>query len=218
VTTVLADDPQDRALPPLLRCRGLCFGYAGEPLLDGIDLDLLPGQALLLVGANGSGKSTLLRLLAGLMAPDRGSVERATEAAGGAVALAWLGHVLGLKPGLTVAENLRFAVGLHGHGGRVSPAQALASVGLDGFDPVPLRELSAGQRKRVALARLLLLPAPLWLLDEPYANLDPDGCRLVDRLVDRHLRAGGSAVLSLHRADQAGFDGAAARLDLGVGA
>jgi heme exporter protein A len=205
-------------LPPLLRCRDLHFGYAGEALIEGIDLDLLPGRALLLLGANGSGKSTLLRLLAGLIVPDQGTVERASEADGAAIAVAWLGHVLGLKTGLTVAENLHFAIGLHGHGGRIGPPQALASVGLAGFEPVPVRELSAGQRKRVALARLLLLPAPLWLLDEPYANLDPEGCRLVDRLVDRHLRVGGSAVLSLHRADQAGFEAAAGQLTLaGVG-
>jgi heme exporter protein A len=214
MTSAAIADDEGLALPPLLRCRGLCFGYSGEALLADIDLDLLPGQALLLVGANGSGKSTLLRLLAGLIAPDAGTVERASEATGQTVAVAWLGHLLGLKAGLTVAENLRFAIGLDGHAGRVAPAQALASVGLDGFGPVPVRELSAGQRKRVALARLLLLPAPLWLLDEPYANLDPDGCRLVDRLLDRHLRIGGSAVLCLHRADQAGLEGPRAQLTL----
>lgn len=212
--TAIVDGEAAPALPPLLQASSLGFAYAGLPLFDQLTLTVLPGRAVLLVGANGSGKSTLLRLLAGLLLPDRGALERAREADGEPVRMAWLGHTLGLKPSLSVAENLRFATGLHGAGGRVGLAQALASVGLDGHAPVPLRELSAGQRKRVALARLLLVPAPLWLLDEPYANLDPEGCRLVDRLVDRHLRAGGGAVLSVHRADQAAFDGPRDLFDL----
>lgn len=195
------------ALPPLLRVRGLAFAYDGQPLFDELDLDAFPGRALVLIGANGSGKSTLLRLLAGLIAPDDGRIDRANELDGEIAAIAWLGHALGLKTPLGVAENLRVALGMHGDSGRMTIAQSLASVGLDGFGPVPLRELSAGQRKRVALARLLLIPAPIWLLDEPYANLDPEGSRLVDRLIDRHLRAGGTIVLSVHRADQVGIDG-----------
>lgn len=204
LTPTFADGP---ALPPLLALRGLGFAYDDEPLFAQLDLALAPGSALVLAGANGSGKSTLLRLLAGLLLPDEGRAERATEGRGEPVAIAWLGHALGLKAGLSVGENLRFALGVHGTAGRMTPMQALASVGLDGYLPVPLRELSAGQRKRVALARLLLIPAPVWLLDEPYANLDPDGCRLVDRLIDRHLRTGGGVVLSVHREDQPGFDG-----------
>jgi heme exporter protein A len=194
-------------LPPLLSARALTFAYADRSLFAALDLDVLPGRALVLVGANGSGKSTLLRLLAGLVAPDDGRIVRATESDGDVAALAWLGHALGLKNALSVSENLRVALGLHGDSGRVTIAQGLASVGLDGYDAVPLRELSAGQRKRVALARLLLVPAPIWLLDEPYANLDPEGARLVDRLVDRHLRSGGAAVLSVHHAGQVGIDG-----------
>jgi heme exporter protein A len=201
-------------LPPLLSARALSFAYADRSLFTELDLDVLPGRALLLVGANGSGKSTLLRLLAGLVAPDDGCIVRATEADGDVAALAWLGHALGLKNALSVSENLRVALGLHGDSGRVTIAQGLASAGLDGYDAVPLRELSAGQRKRVALARLLLVPAPIWLLDEPYANLDPEGARLVDRLVDRHLRSGGAAVLSVHHAGQVGIDGPCELLSL----
>jgi heme exporter protein A len=202
-------------LPPLLRTRALAFAYADQAIFTGLDLDVHPGRALVLVGANGSGKSTLLRLLAGMTSPDEGIVEWAREPDGRPLALAWLGHALGLKTGLTVVENLRTAIGLHGDAGRMSIAQSLASVGLDGYEPVPVRELSAGQRKRVALARLLLTPAPMWLLDEPYANLDPDGALLVDRLIDRHLRSGGSAVLSVHRAGQVGIDGPRDVLELG---
>lgn len=208
----MTDEPT--RLPPLVRVRGLGFAYADQRLFDALDLELVPGNALVLVGANGSGKSTLLRLLAGLLAPDEGTIERAAESGGDSVATAWLGHLLGLKLDLGVIENLGFSLALQGHGGRITIAQALASVGLAGYEPVRVRELSAGQRKRVALARLLLTPAPVWLLDEPYANLDPDGCRLVDRLIDRHLRAGGAVMLSAHREDQAGFDGPRQRLVL----
>lgn len=206
---------EDPVLPPLLCVRGLRFAFDGVPLFDGLEFDVRPAEATLLVGENGSGKSTLLRLLAGLLPPDQGTIERAGDGQGEPVTIAWLGHALGLKTGLTVGENLRFALGLNGHDRRLAPAQALASVGLEGFADVPARELSAGQRKRVALARLLLSPAVVWLLDEPYANLDPNGCRLVDRLIDRHLRAGGAAVMSLHHEAQAGLDGARRLLPLG---
>jgi heme exporter protein A len=208
----------DPLLPPLLRVRGLHFAFEGMRLFESLDFDVLPGEATLLVGENGSGKSTLLRLLAGLLPPDGGSIERAADVDGEPVAVAWLGHTLGLKTSLTVIENLRFALGLNGHDRRLTPAQALSSVGLEDFDEVPARELSAGQRKRVALARLLLSPAAVWLLDEPYANLDPNGCQLVDRLVDRHLRAGGAAVLSLHHEAQTGLGGARRLLALGTAA
>ena len=202
-------------LPPLLTTRGLCFGYADPAMFRDLDLSLRPGTALVLCGSNGSGKSTLLRLFARLLLPDDGQVEHATEAAtGDPVALAWLGHSIGLKTGLSVIENLRWSCGLHQRSRRMRPADALATVGLEGFEHVPTRELSAGQRKRVALARLLLSPAPLWLLDEPYANLDPSGGQLVDRLIDHHLRSGGAAVLSVHRPDQAAFEGPRQLFDL----
>ncbi len=204
-------------LPPLLATRGLGFGYADQALFRDIDLCLRPATALVLCGSNGSGKSTLLRLFAGLLLPEEGQIERAIEHdSGEPVALAWLGHHIGLKTGLSVVENLHWGSGLHPRSRRMTPASALASVGLEGFEHVPTRELSAGQRKRVALARLLLSPAPLWLLDEPYANLDPQGAQLVDRLIGHHLRNGGSVVLSVHRPDQAGFEGPRQLLDLDV--
>lgn len=206
---------EDPILPPLLRARQLAFAYDASPLFEAFDLEIRPGEALLLVGENGSGKSTLLRMLAGLLGPDDGTIERSGDLDGEPIGVAWLGHALGLKNALTVAENLRVAMGVDGHDGRLAPAQALASVGLAEFDDVPVRELSAGQRKRVALARLLLSPAPVWLLDEPYANLDPQGCQLVDRLIDRLLRVGGAVALSVHHDQQAGFAGPRRLLRLG---
>ncbi len=111
-----------------------------------------------------------------------------------------LGHLLGLKLELTALENLRFAIGLGGLRAGITPHQALKSVGLEGYEDVAVRQLSAGQKKRVALARLLLVPAALWLLDEPYANLDREGIELVNRLLELHARRGGAALITSHGA------------------
>jgi len=114
--------------------------------------------------------------------------------------VALLAHLLGLKLELSALENLRFAIGLGGLRSGITPQLALASVGLEGYEDQPLRMLSAGQRKRVALARLLLVPVALWLLDEPYANLDREGIELVNRLLDNHARRGGAALITSHGA------------------
>jgi heme exporter protein A len=97
-------------------------------------------------------------------------------------------------------ENLRIAAGLHGTREGRSPASVLTEVGLSGYEDEPVRRLSAGQKKRAALARLLLLPAVLWLLDEPYANLDRAGIALVNRLLEAHVAAGGAALVTSHGA------------------
>jgi heme exporter protein A len=115
-------------------------------------------------------------------------------------ASALLGHLLGHKGELTAEENLRFAIGLHGCRSGISIDLALASVGLAGFEDAPARQFSAGQRKRLALARLLLIPARLWLMDEPYANLDLPGIALVNRMVELHLGRGGAALITSHGA------------------
>ena len=112
--------------------------------------------------------------------------------------VALLGHLPGLKLELSALENLRFAIGIGGLKPGVTPHQSLLSVGLEGFEDVPLRQLSAGQKKRVALARLLLVPAALWLLDEPYANLDREGIELVNRLLETHAHRGGAAESGAH--------------------
>ena len=109
-------------------------------------------------------------------------------------------HQLGHKGELTTTENLRFAIGMSGCRRGISIEMALASVGLAGHDDAPARSLSAGQKKRLALARMLLVPARLWLLDEPYANLDLEGIALVNRMVERHLAGGGAALITSHGA------------------
>jgi heme exporter protein A len=112
----------------------------------------------------------------------------------------FLGHQLGLKADLSPRENLQIAAGLHGRREGVSVATVLDQIGLRGYEDEPVRRLSAGQKKRAALARLLLLPATLWLLDEPYANLDRIGIALVNDLLEKHTNADGAALVTSHGA------------------
>ncbi|HIY72091.1 MAG TPA: heme ABC exporter ATP-binding protein CcmA, partial [Candidatus Luteimonas excrementigallinarum] len=161
------------------------------------------GEALLVRGGNGSGKTTLLRVLAGLLRADEGTIEIDGEPVRPqlrARIMAYLGHLPGLKADLSVLENLDFLCGLHGRRRGQASETALALVGLAGYEDTPARQLSAGQKKRLSLARLWLSPAALWLLDEPYANLDLGGIDLVNRLVQAHLRDGGAALVTTHGA------------------
>ncbi len=189
---------------PLLAVHQLAFSRNDDVVFGPLDLSVDSGEALLVQGGNGAGKTTLLRVLAGLLRPDPGSlVEIDGEPASPqriASTCALLGHLPGLKGELNSLENLRFAIGLFGRRRGSSPESALESAGLAGFEETPARQLSAGQRKRLSLARLLLLPARLWLLDEPYANLDLDGITLVNRMVERHLSQGGGVLLTTHGA------------------
>lgn len=199
--------PIDPGSEPLLTLKAIRFGYGDWTLFRDLSISLLPGHALVLSGSNGSGKSSLLRLMAGLNEPDDGSVSRIADAEGERAAISWLGHSLGLKNNFTVAESLDFTRRLNGGRLGQSADLALNTVGLTGFGPVSISELSAGQRKRVALAGLLVAPAPIWLLDEPHANLDPAGHAVVDRLITGQLRGGGAVALSVHHPELAAFDG-----------
>ena len=188
---------------PLLEARALIFARNEETIFGALDFALRAGEIVLIEGDNGSGKTTLLKVLSGLLEPTSGEVllhDAPLTLARLSHQVALLGHLLGLKLELSPLENLRFAIGLGGMRAGITPQLALASVGLDGYEDQPLRMLSAGQRKRVALARLLLVPAALWLLDEPYANLDRDGIELVNRLLDNHARRGGAALITSHGA------------------
>src|SRR5579859_5300521 len=140
-------------------------------LFSGLDFRLPPGGALVLTGPNGSGKSSLLRLMAGFGRPVAGhiawdSADVARDADAHRARLHYVGHQDGLKPALTVAETLRFWAALAGSR-LADPAPALAPLGLVGLAGTPCRFLSSGQRRRLALSRLAVRPAPLWLLDEP---------------------------------------------------
>ena len=194
-------DPHDR--PPLLEARALAFARNDEPVFGPLDFALREGEVVLVEGDNGAGKSTLLRVLSGLLAPTSGDVRVHGEPltlARLSPQVALLSHQTGLKFELTALENLRFAAGLHGQRRNLSPVSALGAVGLAGYADVPVRQLSAGQKKRVALARVLMAPVALWLLDEPYANLDRDGIELVNRLLERHAHDGGAALITSHGA------------------
>lgn len=194
-------DSHDR--PALLEARALEFARNDEPIFGPLDFSLHAGEVVLVEGDNGAGKTTLLRVLSGLLRPTSGEIRLNGEPltlARLSPQVALLSHLSGLKPELTALENLRFAAGLCGLRPGQSPPTALAGVGLDGYGDVPTRQLSAGQKKRVALARVLLAPVGLWLLDEPYANLDLDGIKLVNRLLENHANRGGAALITSHGA------------------
>ena len=186
---------------PLLECRGLGFSRNEEPIFGPLDFALSPGQALQVLGGNGSGKTTLLRVLAGLLAASTGEVRIGGEPVDQghlARGCAFLGHLPGHKGELSALENLRFTAALQAS--LLAPEAALERVGLAGFEDNLARRLSAGQNKRLGLARLMLSPARLWLLDEPYANLDLDGIDLVNRLIAAHVGSGGGVLLTTHGA------------------
>jgi heme exporter protein A len=187
----------------LLEARGLSFSRQDEPVFGPLDFALHAGEVALIEGDNGSGKTTLMRMLTGLLHADEGELllhgaPLTRDAAAGEIA--FMGHLLGLKMDLSPQENLHVTEGLYGRRRGLDPKTALNAVGLAGYEDEPVRRLSAGQKKRAALARLLLIPAALWLLDEPYANLDREGIALVNRLLDRHTREGGAALVTSHGA------------------
>ena len=191
------------AVATLLEVRELAFARRDEPVFGPLNFDLESGEIGLVEGDNGSGKTTLLRILAGLLHASSGTVRVDGLAAGDPAAAGTallLGHQLGLKADLSVRENLATAAGLYGRRERCGLDDTLVEVGLEGYADVPVRQLSAGQKKRAALARLRLLPARLWLLDEPFANLDRAGIALVNRLLDVQVASGGAALVTTHGA------------------
>lgn len=183
---------------------GLVCIRGERTVFRGIDFALDDGQALVLRGTNGSGKSSLLRLMAGLLQPARGSVAWDGRAIGDDPEshnqrLHYVGHLDAMKPALTVAENLIFWGALaRGEAKPLAVAGALAQFGLERLADIPARMLSAGQRRRLALARLLAAPAPLWLLDEPTVSLDAESAAALTRTLSRHLGEGGMAVIATH--------------------
>jgi heme exporter protein A len=190
----------------MLAVSSLCCRRGDRCLFSALDFQLAPGQLLHLQGSNGSGKTTLLRALCGLLRPESGqilwqgsSIEKLAEDY--YRDLLYLGHLNGIKGDLTGLENLRVAARLAGRSRRDAEIeQALARIGLGGFEDLPARMLSQGQKKRVALARLLLSDAPLWILDEPFVALDVSAVTLLDEVIRAHVEAGGLVVLTTHQA------------------
>ena len=189
--------------PPLLSAEELRFTRNDVPVFGPIDFEVAAGEALLVQGDNGAGKTTLLKVLAGLLRADGGRIRlqgRPAEAGLRAHVVGYLGHLPAQKADLSALENLRFLCGLHGSRPGMSLEDAMATVGLAGYEDALARQMSAGQRKRLSLARLWLSPAPLWLMDEPYANLDLEGIELVNRMIEAHLREGGGTMVTTHGA------------------
>ncbi|MEY4783066.1 MAG: hypothetical protein RIR41_1001 [Pseudomonadota bacterium] len=172
-------------------------------LFEGLNLRVSSGESLELRGANGSGKSTLLRILAGLTRPHEGRVRYSGAGAGagagdeGDAARHYLGHLDAVKPTETALEQARFWARYFGRPQDVADA-AIKRVGLANRKAVPGRGLSAGQKRRLALTRLLIEPRPVWLLDEPTAALDTEGRALVMQLVAEHRAGGGMVIAAVH--------------------
>ncbi len=189
-------------------------------LFAGLDFVVGAGTLLHVRGRNGSGKTTLLRTLCGLFAPDAGEVRWRGESIRELGEdyhrdLLYFGHLNGIKCDLTGMENL--AIGATLDGDRVDQSailEALRRMGLTGFEDLPTRLLSQGQKKRVALARLVLNRSPLWVLDEPFTALDLDAVTLLQGLIADHVAGGGLAVLTTHQ-EVPLTSGQAERLDLG---
>jgi heme exporter protein A len=171
----------------LLQLRALSCVRGGRLLFDGLDLALSPGEAAIVTGPNGVGKSSLIRVAGGLLRPSSGTVERE-----GAAALADEG--LALDDRLTLGAALDFWARLDG----VDAKAGMESLGIAHLAAVPVRMLSAGQRKRAALARVAASGAPLWLLDEPANGLDTEGCGRLAALIGDHRARGGAVLAASH--------------------
>lgn len=188
---------------PLLRALDLVAIRDGRTLFDGLAVEVAAGEVVRVEGANGAGKTTLLRILCGLDQDFAGRIMFPRAEAAGAPwrqDVLFLGHLPGLKANLTAGENLAWLTRLRGRAVRREPSAALESVGLAGYDDVPVAQLSAGQKRRVALARLHLEDAPLWVLDEPFTAIDRDGVAALEVLLGRHAAAGGAVLVTTHHA------------------
>ena len=172
-------------------------------VLRGVDLELRQGELLQVRGANGAGKTSLLRTLCGLAYPEEGrvlwnGVDVRRDLPAYHAALAYIGHESPLKAELTGQENLRYWAGVRRRCSRADVDSALIRVGAKQWWDRPVRTLSAGQKRRIALAGLALLGASLWLLDEPTTNLDTEGQQLVGQLIAEQLASGGLVVAAIH--------------------
>lgn len=183
----------------LLEARSLACWRSERPVFADLSFALAPGEALLLTGANGAGKSSLLRVLAGLLPAAEGALlwdgeDALADPVGHGARLCYLGHQDALKPALTAAENLAFFARRRGG----DAAAALAALGLAALAELPARVLSSGQKRRLALARLALAPADLWLLDEPSVGLDAASVLRLGPLFAAHRAQGGMVVAATH--------------------
>lgn len=173
-------------------------------LFSKLNFELEAGQVVQIEGANGSGKTTLLRIICGLFLPESGEVRWSgtnilKNRAEFQVELMYLGHAQGVKGDFTPLENLNFFKSVSLNSNQLPINEILQRVGLSGFEDVPSRTLSAGQRRRISLGRLLLTDAKCWILDEPFTSLDRQGQELVEELLVQHTDNGGMVLITSHQ-------------------
>lgn len=189
---------------PLLELRQLSCERDERPLFGGLDLSCGAGEAIQILGPNGSGKTTLLRILAGISTLYQGELLWRGRPLQRALfdyrqQLLYIGHLPGIKAALSPTENLRWYQAVSGSALGGDLPEALAQLGLEGYEDVPCAQLSAGQLRRVALARLYLSKALVWILDEPFTAIDKPGVVNLEALMARHTQAGGLVLLSSHQ-------------------
>jgi heme exporter protein A len=190
---------------PILEVVDLACERGEHRLFSGLSFTLTPGELMQVLGPNGSGKTTLLRTLCGFVQPVQGSVRWGGQDIGEwdddfHAAMCYLGHHNAIKDELSALENLQMSAGLAGY--TVSDEQAIRALrrmGLQRREHLPVRVLSQGQRRRVALARLLIGDAPLWILDEPLTALDVGAVGLMQELIGEHLSKGGMTIFTTHQ-------------------
>lgn len=187
----------------MLAARSLFCERDERVLFRDLDFDLQEGQVLQVQGSNGSGKTTLMRILCGLNDSYTGSIkwygeEIEEQAASFFSSLLYIGHRVGVSKVLSPIENLRFSCSLKQAVSDEQIMAALKELGLRGFEESPCYTLSAGQQQRVSLARLIISPASLWVLDEPFTTLDAKGVAQLEQLLQRQAQAGGSVMVTTH--------------------